>query len=1097
MKRVKLLAWMFFLSFLSPVQASPGSGLSMNADSVKMSRGAAGIDGFGHWNYMIETVYLEATPTGAEARSVTNVTYYDGFWRQLQEVMVQASPDKTADIVVPHAYGVFGRVEREYLPYARASKQGNLHRDALEVGNWSMYGSAEASYAYTLINYEGLDDRVKKRTGPGAAWHVAGKGVVTTYGSNEAGKVRHYRVSLDGTLTLAGTYPAGVLRLTTVTDEDGKLRETYIDGQNREILSVGADGTTRQETYSVYDDRGLLRYVLSPEASALPGTTIDETVLRRLAYRYDYDRKGRQVEKRLPGCDPVYMVYDRKDRLVMSQDGNQRAEDSKKWSYSLYDGKNRVVETGEVVLTTTSTHAALQSAASSSLNYIPGGTRTALQYTLYDTYTATADVPVRAFVPTTGYSAGYSTLVIGLVTSVKTRVLGTDTWLVATTYYDDRGRVIQTVSDNLRGFTSRVDMKYDFAGNVIKQRESHRVSTSQTDVLERENSYDDRGRLISGTTRLNGGAPATESCTYDAVGRLIKQKYGNVEETINYNTRGWLTGKESIPFKMKLRYENPEGGTAACWNGNISEWEWQHGTSTALMYGFMYDGVNRLKESVQKRKSGVTWDLLPGNYLEKGLTYDRNGNIKTLQRTAEGTLVDNLVYSYTGSGNQLTGLTENVRSVPAGDVYAPGSAATGSYSYDKNGNMISDSRGALNLSYSVLNLLREVKAGGTVKARYGYLADGTKLRVRDAGDNGFDYLGSLTYKSSSAGLQLESANFGNGVISFGTSGQEVNYFLTDHLGSVRVIVDGGGVVKERNDYYPFGAKHARGDYPQLTANRYKYNGKEEQVTGNLKYLDYGARLYDNGLGRWFGVDPKAEKYFDFTPYNYCANNPSLFVDPNGEDWFFNQKDGSVYYDTFWKMGAVSALENLYGKGWVWFGANNMFEYSDYAILIMYGTLADPCEILMNTVTGIMERGIALFKGVNGQVLMQNLGFDFKQYEYLETVVNMITYVSEGDGSLINLSTEISKEIDVLTYQYVKHEYTRKQTVLVNFRYNNKDKLGFYTISTIMKWKKDVYREARPGDKEKSILKFLLRNSDILLDIKDFLKEIDWSKLMKK
>ena len=175
--------------------------------------------------------------------------------------------------------------------------------------------------------------------------------------------------------------------------------------------------------------------------------------------------------------------------------------------------------------------------------------------------------------------------------------------------------------------------------------------------------------------------------------------------------------------------------------------------------------------------------------------------------------------------------------------------------------MLNDSRRALNLSYSVLNLLREVKTGSTLKASYSYLADGMKLRVRDAGSNGFDYVGSLTYKSGSSGLQLESASFGDGVILTGTGGQEVNYFLTDHLGSVRVIVDGSGVVKERNDYYPFGARHARMDYPQQAANRFKYNGKEEQVTGGLGYLDYGARMYDSELGIWFVGDPFQENCF--------------------------------------------------------------------------------------------------------------------------------------------------------------------------------------------------------------------------------------------
>ncbi len=80
--------------------------------------------------------------------------------------------------------------------------------------------------------------------------------------------------------------------------------------------------------------------------------------------------------------------------------------------------------------------------------------------------------------------------------------------------------------------------------------------------------------------------------------------------------------------------------------------EWQQGMNVALMYGFTYDGVNRLKETTQKQKSGTTWSTLAGSYLERGLTYDRNGNLKTLQRTAGGTLVDNLVYTCTG--NRLT-----------------------------------------------------------------------------------------------------------------------------------------------------------------------------------------------------------------------------------------------------------------------------------------------------------------------------------------------------------------------------------------------------------------------------------------------------------
>ena len=104
--------------------------------------------------------------------------------------------------------------------------------------------------------------------------------------------------------------------------------------------------------------------------------------------------------------------------------------------------------------------------------------------------------------------------------------------------------------------------------------------------------------------------------------------------------------------------------------------------------------------------------------------------------------------------------------------------------------------------------------------------------------NGYEYIGSMVFRKSSAGLQLETVLFENGVIQVNRSGNNitsnVNYLLKDHLGSIRAIINGSGVVLERNDYYPFGARHTRGDYA-ISNNRYKYNGKEEQTTGDLAH----------------------------------------------------------------------------------------------------------------------------------------------------------------------------------------------------------------------------------------------------------------------
>ena len=89
----------------------------------------------------------------------------------------------------------------------------------------------------------------------------------------------------------------------------------------------------------------------------------------------------------------------------------------------------------------------------------------------------------------------------------------------------------------------------------------------------------------------------------------------------------------------------------------------------------------------------------------------------------------------------------------------------------------------------------------------------------------------------------------------------------------------------------------RSDYPQLAANRFKYNGKEEQVTGNLEWLDYGARMYDSGLGRWFSGDPLQERYYPLSSYSYCSGNPVKFVDIEGM-WIDNYQlmaDGSIVF----------------------------------------------------------------------------------------------------------------------------------------------------------------------------------------------------------
>lgn len=761
--------------------------------------------------------------------------------------------------------------------------------------------------------------------------------------------------------------------------------DTYIiqfDG--RVANETGALGISYNVNYydyavNVYNKTGQLIKSIQPNGYVSNTTVVPSPAhmtSTNFVSTYKYNTLGQLIESSSPDKGIRKVAY-RNDRDIRYSQSALQAD--KKVSYTDYDTLGRPIESGVI----TGSNGIWAIAAANPDGALIAGTRSEQSFIVYDypenntTSVALPTTPSNLTLAGVLAAEGINSvnyLQNNLSGNVAITFTKPGSTISAITWYsyDVYGRTEWIVQYNEGLGAKTIHYDYDYKGNVKKvlfQKDKaselfvHQYSYNTNDVLTKvETSINnlnfttqvDYSYYKTGELKRVNIAQGTQGLdyVYTLGGQLKSINHPSLEASKDPG------GDANDVFGLTLDYYNgdylrtgrnisssPTVGTD--YNGNIKAARWANkgvtgdysgSTANQKAYLYNYNRNNWLTAATFGNVNSNSAVISPtAGLAEGGLTYDANGNIKTLQRTNEsGTIVDNLSYNYTNTGtNQLNSVTESAAVTT--DINDIENQAPGNYVYDPVGQLIQNVSENLYYFYNTQGLVTEVKKASNTIVKFFYNERGQRIKKESYNTNSPYNLQTTTfYQLNLSGNTIAIYSLPNGgsiaqvelpIYGLDRLGiyKKINgitsYEIKDHLGNVRSVIEkesGTTAIKSFADYYPYGEQLPTRN--SLANYRYAFQGQEFDTETRMEAFQ--LRLWDGRLGRWLTPDPLGQYV---SSYLGMGNNPVNRVDPDGGfdiepnrqsmyegEGYFDNTDNTYYIgksDGGWL--AASELKSVY------------------------------------------------------------------------------------------------------------------------------------------------------------------------------------------